>query len=52
MAKTVFDLKNSKKNIFWSISSVFAFKQAKEHILFQVKTKKMWNENFFPLILG
>ena len=40
MAKTVFDL----KNIFWSISSGFAFKQAKEHILFQVKTLKMWNE--------
>ena len=38
MAKTVFDLKISLKNIFWSISSVFAFKQAKEHILFQVKT--------------
>ena len=31
-----FDLKNSK-TIFWSISSVFAFKQAKEHILIQVK---------------
>ena len=37
MAKTVFDLKIVKK-IFFSISSVFAFKQAKEHILFQVKT--------------
>ena len=47
MAKTVFNLKNSLKNIFWSIFSVFAFKEAKEYILFQVKTYKMWNENFF-----
>ena len=36
MAKTDFDLKNSKTICFVSISSVFAFKQAKEHILFQL----------------
>ena len=38
-AETVFDLKNSI-HIFLSISSVFGFKQAKEHILFQVKPLK------------
>ena len=39
MAKTVFDLKNSLKKYYFEvgISSVFALKQAKEHILFQVK---------------
>ena len=44
MAKTVFGIKNSKQ-IFFSISSVFAFKQAKEHILFQVILKNFLNEN-------
>ena len=34
MAKMVFDPKNSKKNCFVSFSSYFAFKQAKEQILF------------------
>ena len=46
MAKTVFDLKNSKKKLFWPFSSVFVFKQAKEQILFQVqplKIKKLKN---------
>ena len=36
-AKTVFVLKNSINNLFLSIYLVFSFKQAKEHILFQVK---------------
>ena len=38
IAKTVFDLKNSKTKFLPPFSSVFAFKQAKEQILFQVKT--------------
>ena len=37
MAKTVFDLKNSEKNVLGSFSSIFAFKQAKEQILFQMQ---------------
>ena len=36
MGKTVFDLHNGKL-IFSSFSFVFAFKQAKEHILFLVQ---------------
>ena len=52
MAKTVFDFKNKNKNIYESISSVLAFKQVKEHILFQVKTLKMWNKEKKFLILG
>ena len=35
MGETVFDLKNSLN--FYEVSLVFAFKKAKEHILFQVK---------------
>ena len=44
MAKTVFDLKNRKKNIFLSFSYFLAKK--KELILFQVKPLKMPNINF------
>ena len=47
MAKTVLDLKNSLKFFFLSISSVFPFKQAKEHILFQVKPLKKFNNIIF-----
>ena len=47
MAKTVFYLKKSKNNFLGSISSVFAFKQAKEQILFLVQPLKIINENFF-----
>ena len=32
---------------FWSITLVFALKQAKEHILFQVKPKIFGTKNFF-----
>ena len=47
MGKTVFGLKNIFI-FFLIISSVFAFKQAKEHTLFQVKTiKKNLNKNCF-----
>ena len=44
MAKTVFDLKNSKKKLFWPFSSVFVFKQAKEQILIQVQPLKIINK--------
>ena len=39
MAKRVFDLYRGKQKNW--VSSVFAFKQAKEHILFQVHPLKM-----------
>ena len=47
-------------NIFWKIfklfcfnfSSVFAFKQTKEHILIQVQPLKMWNTKIWLLISG
>ena len=51
LAKTVFDLKNSK-TIFLPFSSVFVFKQAKEPILFQVQPLKIINTKLFLLILG
>ena len=51
MGKTVFDLKNSETKFFESISSVLGFKQAKEHILFQVKPEKYFNKKFVFLIL-
>ena len=41
MAKTVFDLKNSKENMFASFSSFLALEQNKEQIQFQVKSLKM-----------
>ena len=44
MAKTVFDLKNSKKIVF-SISSVFAFKQGKPYVVSGETFKK--NYKFF-----
>ena len=47
MAKTVFDLKNSKTNFVLPFSSVFVFKQAKELILFQVQPLKIINKNIF-----
>ena len=40
MVKTVFDLYRKKLNL--GFSSVFDFKQAKEHILFQVQPLKMF----------
>ena len=46
MGKTVFGQKNIYI-FFLIISSVFAFKQAKEHTLFQVKTLKILNKNCF-----
>ena len=49
MVKTVFDL--YRENYFLGgFSSVFAFKQAKEQILFQVQPLKMFF--FIVLILG
>ena len=50
MAKTVFDLKKSKKNWFSPFSSVFPFKQAKEQILFHVQPLKMLNTKFILLL--
>ena len=48
MAKTVLNLKNINFFFFFlSISSVFPFKQAKEHILFQVKPLKKFNNIIF-----
>ena len=38
--KAVNDLKKVKTFFVWSISLVFAFKQAKENIVFQVKSLK------------
>ena len=46
--KQVFDIKNSKTNVLGGFSSVFAFKQAKEHILFQMIPLKMC---FFEIVL-
>ena len=42
------------KNVFYSISSVFTFKQAKEHILYQVKwnLKKFKEKHFLCALLG
>ena len=37
MAKMCFDIKNSYKILFASFSLFFAFKQAKEQILFQMQ---------------
>ena len=48
MVKTVFDLYRLKKLGFLS---VFAFKQAKEHILVQVKPLEILNKKNF-LIIG
>ena len=50
MGKTVFYLKNSKQIFFLSIPSAFAFKQAKEHILLQVKPLKLFVKQIFVLI--
>ena len=52
MGNTVFNLKNSKQIFFLSIPSVFAFKQAKGHILLQVKPLKMFVKKIVVLILG
>ena len=43
MGKMVFDLKNGKTKFGGSFSFVLAFKQAEEHILFQVKPLKIKN---------
>ena len=43
MVKMVFDLYRGKQNLFLGFSSVFALKQAKEQILFQVQPLKMLN---------
>ena len=47
MGKTVSDLKDGFKKCWGSLSLVFAFKQAKEQILFQVKPLKMLNKICF-----
>ena len=44
MVKTVFDLYRGRQK--FGLSSVFAFRQAKEQILFQVQPLKIWNTTF------
>ena len=52
MVNTVFDLYRGKPKTKFGFSSVFALKQAKEHILFQVQPLKLWRHKFLCAHFG
>ena len=47
MCKFVFELVKGKLNFVLSFSSFLAFKQTKEHILFQTQSLKILNTKLF-----
>ena len=52
MSKIGFGYGKGKNYILCCFSSVYAFKQAKAHILFMVQPLKMFNKKIVVLILG